>query len=410
VSAGRPVLEEAAVRLSLRRVRASRVHGDAYAGPIAGPGGTAWLELRSRLGGSAEPLALPAAIRTCDSAFDRRFVTSGRPAGVAARLDATLRQRLVALVDDLVLTISDRGACAETRRPFHARAVVDLVAQLAEILAALGDDGPLPAARLLTNGLTDPDVAVRYQNLDLLLREHPTTPEARDALRLAWQAPERGIRYLAAIRGTSEEATSFLEETIASEDEPVLLRTMALKHLARHAPLDRVRPLLHRALGSEHSRLRGAAIELLGRLADTASLDALIATAERPALSVHARAAVARALGAIGDVRGEDRLLTWLADPEPEVKIAAATALGRAGSSRALGPLTRVASRYVGDRELSSAASSAAARIEARVGPVDRGRLSVLEATSPAGALAFPDVEPGALALTPPKVDGSAGP
>lgn len=434
VSSGRPTLVEAAEHLSLRRVSTSRVRGDAYAGRVGStwlelsqrprpsmPGGALAclritlntevrlpdrLELRSRVGDAHARLALPAAVRTCDPSFDRRFVTSGRPAGVAARLDAVLRQRLVALDDDLVLSIADEGLVAETRRPMPARTVVRLVGELAGVLEALADAGPQTEARLLTNGLTDPELAVRYQNLELLLREHPSTPEAREGLKLAWQAPERGIRFLAAIRGTSENATAFLEETVAREDEPVLLRTMSLEHLARRAPLERVRPLLHRMFTSEHSRLRAAAIALAGRLRDGASVNALLALGRRMPLSPAARAAIARALGAIGDERAEPRLLELLGDAEVDVKVAAATALGRAGSSRSLGPLGRVVSRYAAVRALSDAAASAVARIEVRVGPVERGRLSILD-SSARGALAFPDAEPGALALAS-KADGQS--
>jgi len=90
-------------------------------------------------------------------------------------------------------------------------------------------------------------------------------------------------------------------------------------------------------LSAGRPELRMAAANALGRLGDSGALPALIATLDDSDPRVRARAA--RACGAIGDERAADALGERLDDPTGRVRREAADALTAIGTERALTPL-----------------------------------------------------------------------
>jgi hypothetical protein len=100
------------------------------------------------------------------------------------------------------------------------------------------------------------------------------------------------------------------------------------------------------------------------------------------------------ALGQRGRPEAEGLLLEALRSEEAPVSVAAAQALGRAGTVTAVAPLLEAAERSA---DLRSAARQAIAGIQARLAGAEPGQLSL--AGGEAGALSLADGEPGHLSL-----------
>jgi hypothetical protein len=341
-------------------------------------------------------------VRTFDPEFDAYFeVSCMNPSEVSVKLDAGIRNRLIALSSEGSIRIREGMLAMTTFGPLmHGKAIERTASRLLDLSRDLLAEDTKREARLLANAMSEPHTAARYQTLDVLLREHSSTREAEEALRSAWDAPERGIKYLAAVR-RGEEGWSFLEEVAEERTETIRLRTMALHHLARQAPRERALPLLRRALTQRFGPLVRTAAELLGRLQDRESLPALVALARNVAADDDLRAIIAHALGLIGDTRAEDLLLSLLADPSLEVRFAAVQALGKAGTPQAITKLGRIGTH--GARDLALSARSAIARIEGRFGPIERGRLSLTAGEELDGSLSFQNSE-GAISLADPSI------
>ena len=127
-------------------------------------------------------------------------------------------------------------------------------------------------------------------------------------------------------------------------------------------------------------------------------LAALVAQGYAPGREAEA---VAHALGRIGDPGAEPCLLRLLAFGQSHVRLAAARALGRVGSVAAVEPLLRLTRGLTVPGNLKRAAGEGVTRIQARLGDVEAGRLSLARCEDPEGALSLagdPD-ERGALSL-----------
>lgn len=359
-------------------------------------------------------------VRTHEPVFDQELSAYGRAVDVAARLDASLRRRLLDVVSRAEIHAEGDQITLITRRPIIVPIVL---VKLLERVAALGRDlaarGPTIPDRLLANALSDPTIAVRYHNLDMLLREYPGSPQALEAQRIAWDAPERGIRYLAAIRRGAE-GLPFLFETVEVTTESPSLRILAMRHLAHHAPRASVLPMLRRLLKDDAPAVVKAALELIGRLKDREAIPALTALAARWSTAESTRVLAIEAVGNIGDPTTERFLLDFLPGGRFELacvplKLAAATAIGRLGSRGSLRALRRLVRMGRQAKELASVARASIARIEVRCGPGGRGQLSIAGESDPRGAVSIAGAFPGALSLPSragvrPREKGELGP
>ena len=127
--------------------------------------------------------------------------------------------------------------------------------------------------------------------------------------------------------------------------------------------------------------------ERLSAKAAGAALRRALGGAGRP---LTARACL-EALGQRGRPEAEGLLLEALRSEEAPVSVAAAQALGRAGTVTAVAPLLEAAERSA---DLRRAARQAIAEIQARLAGAEPGQLSL--AGGEAGALSLADGEPGA--------------
>lgn len=327
------------------------------------------------------------AVLTLDAEFDAEFQVRGPRDEAAARLDSGTRAAFRALAARG--TIQAGGGALELELRGHPAALStlgDVRDQVLEVAGGwLSPGDPIPA-RLLRNARAEASLAVRHQNLELLLTVHARAPEAAEGLRLAAAAPERGLRYLA-ILGEGRDPLPLLEEITAAADEPAALRAVALRQIARHAPAERAIVAVRGALAAPPGEgLVGVAAELAGRLGARGCVERLLTLAETPELRDPERARVLEALGLLGERAHEETLLRHLEDPSPEVRCACASALGRVGTAAALKHLARLR-RWAFPDEVAAAAEMAIARVEARLLVAEPGWVS------------FPAEQAGALSL-----------
>src|SRR5262249_40353266 len=152
-------------------------------------------------------------VKTHDRIFDEELVVYGWATEAVARLDANLRNRLLHLSERATIHAEDGMITFITRSPIIVGIVLSrLLERIAELGRDLSAEGPAIPSRLLANAMSEESTEVRFHNLDLLFREYPTSDQAQDGLRIAWDARERSIRYLAAIR-RGDEGLAFLRET-----------------------------------------------------------------------------------------------------------------------------------------------------------------------------------------------------
>jgi HEAT repeat protein len=200
------------------------------------------------------------------------------------------------------------------------------------------------------------------------------------------RSPDDELRRLAVERLTllpAEEATRALVEQLG--DPSWRVRKAAIERLAAWPDAPRVVHLLLEALADgENPGRRNAALEALTHCGSAALPTLLEATR---AEDVDVRKQVVDALAAIADPRSGDRLSELLADPDANVRGAAADALGAAGSERTA-PALLAAAAQDPERLVRLSALRALVRLDV---PIAAGELEP--------ALSDPVLRPAAYAL-----------
>jgi HEAT repeat protein len=241
--------------------------------------------------------------------------------------------------------------------------------------------------RLTENAAKDPSHEVRLNNLRQLADPSTRTPGpllAATARKLLTD-PHVPVRLLAAAQLGAEGDPTLL--AVAS-DRTLLLsqRVEALTAIGLRRP-EGLDALLAQLLARGPLELTCLALSTIGGQ----QLDAFVPAVVECAGSEHeaARIAAARALGGLSPCR-EDVLIHLLGDASSDVQCASAEALGRGGSVTAVEPLSSIANRITRP-QLSQAARAAIGRIQARLGDVEAGRLSLVQDDGH-GQLALADI------------------
>lgn len=296
--------------------------------------------------------------RTGDPGFDDAFSIEGPALQLFALLDADTRRRLCAVNAAGRLEISPGRieAVISGDEP-----VVDVLPSLLEIGKRLGTPADIPRS-LVENVKQDFDGEVRLQNLLLLLRELPGDPATVEALRAACRDWSPATRLRAAEALGPEGRSLIVELAHGLEDDAVSAEAVSI--LDEELPSERVKALLGRAGSSGRLKTALACVGALGRREDPAA---------------------------------EPSLVQALQQEQPEVRVAAANALARAGSAAAVLPLKAAAERLPLDRELRRAARQAIVQIQSRVQGGSPGQLSMAEAEG--GELSLADETSGQLSL-----------
>jgi HEAT repeat protein len=210
------------------------------------------------------------------------------------------------------------------------------------------------------------------------------------ALDLALQDTDTSVRYFATGQTSRERAQPVLEALVRDATVDPKIRQHALRDcLDPPGDVRAVRALLDDALRS--LSVRETAQEHLVRHADQVLIVEMCERIESED--------DAWCLGLLGVLRERDlppnleaRLIALLERFTPDLRVSAAFLLAKVGTAQAIDPLLA----RLGDPDYDEMARFAVRQIQARVGPVEAGRLSIASPAGPAGALTLA-VEPGAL-------------
>jgi hypothetical protein len=231
---------------------------------------------------------------------------------------------------------------------------------------ALAPGGLLRA--LAENATHDPVPGVRKRNLRHLVERYPSSDETRRAAEGAEGDADPEMRLLAAVSLGGERASGVLL---------ALARDSGVRSDLRVEAVERLRAARHPAV-----------FEVARDVAPDA--DAALAQA------------AARALAELGDARAEPILIQLLGHESLEARSAAAEALGKLGTVRAVEPLLPLTKGLTTSAALKDAARAAVRAIQGRLGVVEAGRVSLTEEEAHAGALSIAS-EGGEVSLAPPE-------
>jgi HEAT repeat protein len=330
-------------------------------------------------------------IETGDDAFDDEFYVSGPSTPVRAVLDEETRRLLTALRAEVGLQVVN----GELRGGVHDRDNVTLAGTLPTVLAAahrLRRPADIAAA-LARNMRSDPQPRVRLENLLALVREYPENEITKAALRAGCDDANDEVRVRAATALGEEGRRTLIEiaETEHAEDGP---SARAIAALGDHLSEGDMQATLVRALRTRRVQTARACLDGLARWAPAEAIPAIarVLAMEKGELAV----AAAQALAETELPAAEAPLLAALSRDVPDVRVAAASALGRVGSSGAVLPLKEIETRY-GDDATRRAARQAVAAIQSRLPGASPGQLSL--AAADAGALSLAEDETGRLSL-----------
>ncbi len=306
-------------------------------------------------------------------AFDERCFVSGSSAIAHAVLDTPTRRLLASALSgqlaleeggslDVRARLSEGTLTLECRAGWSrsSRRVRDLLRgglALARHLT-LPPDLPLRIARNLA---TESEPAMRLNALATLAREYPDNPATQPALVAALQdaSVEVRLRAASALGEKGQETLLALVRDETTEDG------CAARAIA--------------ALGERLSEAE--AVDVLRRALDSGRPETAIACLD--------------SLAAQPATGAEEMLLTALRAEKDEVRVAAARALGRAGSAAAVPELLAAAEAGPGD--LRRVTRQAIAEIQSRLPGAGPGQLSLASGT--AGALSVVEVAAGGLSV-----------
>lgn len=348
-------------------------------------------------------------LETGDHPFDIRVKVEGDDAIAFALLDEKTRELVQQLilqggrVEDSRVTLSKEDAFwSNSARATYSAKAIDFAVDVSKRLAISGTHLP---ARLADNATKDRLPGVRRVNLLALERHFPKHSECLLSYRAALADPAPELRVLAADfllnrPGTEladvNDAAMALTEIADKEYLPVDLRVRTLKSLAHHrirskAVRTKTESILEKVLEEKRTELLVAALGCIAVLklgAFVPRLLALVPEAEAPVA-----AALARALGQLGDIQAQPALLGLLQSEDPQTQQETAKALGKMGDVEAVESLLELARRA--KSPLNEITSDAVRRIQGRLPEAEAGQLSLVAPTELEGALSPAEETPG---------------
>jgi len=210
--------------------------------------------------------------------------------------------------------------------------VEDQSAAIDELVQFGNADAAIAAARELLDSM---DGAQRLAAIEILRRTRAFDRWARDLSRGTYRAKIKAIEALGQVG--DERAIEELIEVLG-DDDPHVAQAASEALLMRD--LDYAVDKLADALSSPNRRVAETAAATLVRVGED-SLEALVG--QLGCLDAQARRLSVECLGAVGTSNLVPLLLPLLeSDPDPQVRVAVAEAIARAGSERAFGGLRRL--------------------------------------------------------------------
>ena len=369
-----------------------------------------------------------ARVDTGDLSFDRTFALCGDEATALAVLDGATRNLLDGVGIELGLQIRDRTVSyaensmrlralrpldPECRRAGIEGRIQAIVEALVEVAGALALDPDEIPALLSSHVQEEFEQTVRRRNMEVLADRYSEYRETADAAHavLAEPLPETEPMVF---EGQHRIWCSFHGGMVTSHAEVTYG-----ENYWEHAPAARrwLRFVASSVLGAggrrELIRLAGdreappeLRAQVVRRLGAGRAGEAILGAVEET-LGDDEPEVVVAALGVLGghDRPSEGVLVDLLERDDLPVVLAAAEALGARGSASAVGALQRRAAGLLTESGIKEAARAAVGRIEARLGPVEPGRLSVAEDEGAGGGLSLSAEEGGLSAATAPRSD-----
>lgn len=340
---------------------------------------------------------------TGDAAFDQAVALEGpRVAGMAI-LDAPLRRRIAEAV---ALGVRLEHSELVVRRPGvigDGETLANIVRVVAELARRLADAHRADRVERLVNVATrDPESGVRVHALRILIDHYSDDPAARSALDRSLVDAAAEVRMMGA-SGVGPSGFEAMRSIANDATLPAAARASALDKLVTLFPRSQSAPALTKALDDQTTAARKIAIIALGKMRHAPALSRLVSLAGR-AVEPEEQAALAQALGRLGDPSAENALLGLLDAEDSSVRTASALALGRIGGRKSVAPLTPLAASVMGG-ELKKAAADAIDKIQARLARAGgaEGQLTMSDPDSEEGQVSLP-VQDGALDLADPPV------
>jgi hypothetical protein len=303
----------------------------------------------------------------------------GEPFFAASLLNAAARRAIIDAITAYDMEIIHGDAVIERTTPVsdpdELEAMLRAVARVGDALALRGS---LPD-RLLSSVVSDPIPAVRLRCLDLLL-DLPTDPTQRHAAQTALQSTSPAVRLRAATF-LGPDGFDTLARLALDPDAPPSMRGKSLEYLAFQAPAAVILPLIAPALASATPQVIRAAAVAASRHQHRAAFDALHKLIDHPATLADpdpdTDAAIARALGRLGDVPSQPILQKLLDSPHDPVRVAAAESLGFIGDTEAVASLLPLTQGGRASTTLKQTARAAVEAIQARARGAGAGQLAL---------------------------------
>lgn len=316
-----------------------------------------------------------------DPEFDGKVHLRGAEDLVVASLTASARESILALVA-MGGEVKTNGEVyleqpGRLRNTSLLRDLLAIMVAVAKALEAVGEEGIVAA--LAANAANDPEPGVRLRNLELLFSAHRDSPAAQSAAAAGLDDPDARVRLCAAIFAKDPRA---LRALVVDASADAAVRAEALRNLH-----DRDPETLALALDSGEEELQSVAMHSVATGRESALLERVLRLA--PAAGDGLAEAIGKALGVFDDPRVQLALMRMLNRAAPAVRRAAAWSLGQVGTVAAVELLLPVMERDE-DQEVKDAARLAIRRIQGRLGPVEEGRLSVIEAGNEGGLSVAP--------------------
>jgi len=350
-------------------------------------------------------------IETGDPQFDAELRLRGSAGAALAMLGRDARQLILARMrmlgkgwllrtpdgeGELVIHLECRGRVLSSER------LGDAVRALRRMAAELSL-GSRDVAQALADNARDDIAPVRRRNLATLVELYePGSAEVRDACRRALEDDNVEMRLIAA-SVLRVEGCDVLDAILDDEKEDADRRIRAL-HLRLRGRIEDVAPALVRALESPCLPLRIEVITSI-RLRHWAPARERLVTLAESAADAEALA-IADAFAEIGDASTEPILLRWLAAEDADLRVAAARALAKVGTAASVEDLLALAGSLMPRPALRDAAREALRAIRSRLGPVDAGRLALVDLDEDAGSLSVAEDASGRVSLD---LDGRRG-
>ena len=343
-------------------------------------------------------------VETGDAAFDKRTRVEGELMEVLAALGENTRL----LVNDLMkfgrLEIGELTTSYLTRRKDtpSAELLVERIHRLVALDEAIASPAVDPSTRLAENALTDSVPLVRLANFEQLISLYSGRELTNDVAVNLLKSQDPQLKLLAAIYLDDARGWAVMRTLATQQGLDVELREIALVRLCDKSPASESLPVLRQICAESESPavLRTAAMREIARLKLRELLPLLLSEvgkADDATLAV-----LAEAIGAIGDPSSEGALLSRLAVEDTDARVAVVKALGLVASTAAVDDLLPLAHGIGLPGSVTAAAREAIARIQSRLLGAAEGQLSISDPAKEVGALSLSDTQ-GALSEPSPR-------